>query len=319
MLLQSGLRLGHSIVRFASTTAAAATTSASASTATRAAMITVTRDSLPADKDGKPGASTGVAIVAFNTPHNLNAFTAELGQQFEATMSKLAVDPTLRAVVLTGNGRAFSGGGDLQFLLDRSKETAMNNAFIMKAFYRRFLSIRKVPVPTIAAINGPAVGAGFCVALACDLRLAATDAKMGVNFVKIGITPGMAGTHILPAISNPQIAARLCLTGDLISGAEAKELGLVTSVEQPDQLVPRALDLARRIANNSPRATRRLVMMLRGRVDQGLEQALWTEADAQASCYSEPDLIEGINAVKEKRAPKFVDFGAPLMPGGSQE
>lgn len=124
----------------------------------------------------------------------------------------------------------------------------------------------------------------------------------------------MAGTHILPAVTNPQVAAMLCMTGDLIKADEAKSLGIVLNVEPAEKLVENAVGLARRIAVNSPRAMRRLVMMQRTRVDEGLEKALWQEADAQGLCYTEPDLLEGVSAVKEKRPANFTDFvsGIPV-------
>ena len=127
-----------------------------------------------------------VAIVTLNDPKKLNALNASMGEEFKSLVNKLCEDADtkgLGAVVLTGEGRAFSAGGDLQFLRSRSRDSPTRNAIIMRRFYERFLSLRKLPVPIVAAINGPAIGAGLAVALACDVRVAAEGAKMGITFV----------------------------------------------------------------------------------------------------------------------------------------
>jgi enoyl-CoA hydratase/carnithine racemase len=179
----------------------------------------------------------------------------------------------------------------------------------MRHFYQTFLSIRHLPVPTIAAINGHAVGAGACITLACDIRLMSLDAKFGLNFVKLGLTPGMGGSHTLSLLTNPQVAARIILTGDLVSATEAKELGMVLETyEDPEKLMRGALDLARRIAANSPVAVRAATRTLRLRIDDGLERALWREADTQGLAYAGADMKEGLDAIKNKRTPLFKDF-----------
>ncbi len=125
--------------------------------------------------------SVGVAVLTLNRPRTLNAMTIDMGIAFEQHIASLRNNPAVRAVVLTGSGSGFSAGGDLQFLLARSADTPFNNAVEMRAFYKRFMSLRSLPVPIIAAINGPAIGAGLCVAAACDMRVVAAKAKLGMS------------------------------------------------------------------------------------------------------------------------------------------
>ena len=169
--------------------------------------------------------------------------------------------------------------------------------------------MRLLPLPVIAAINGPAIGAGLCFALACDIRMAAAHAKFGFTFVGLGLHPGMGITHLLASVAGYETAYKLLLSGDTFSGLEAKELRLVSQVSEDGPACLReAMVLAKRIAHQSPVAVRLTVRSLRQKQDVGLEQALWREADGQALGYSTPDCAEGIEAVAEKRAPRFVQY-----------
>lgn len=249
-----------------------------------------------------------MAVLRLNRPEKLNAMTAELGDAFAEAVAVLGRQEAagLGAVVVTGEGKAFSAGGDLQFLRDRHADTPSRNAPIMRAFYQRFLCVRSLPVPVIAAINGPAIGAGLCFALACDVRIAAPKAKMGLTFATLGLHPGMGATHFLPSIVGPQVASELLLTGKLILGEEAAQCGLVArTAEDP---LAAAIESASAMASAAPIAVRTTVRTLRLRQDVGLEQALWREADAQAQCYASADYAEGLAAVAEKRPARFTQF-----------
>ncbi|KAJ3218359.1 hypothetical protein HDU67_005908 [Dinochytrium kinnereticum] len=249
---------------------------------------TASSDYFLVSRDEVDGKKTGVVTVQFNRPKNLNALTAEMGK---------------------GSGRAFSAGGDLAFLRARTKTPAPRNAEIMRKFYASFLSIRELPVPTIAAINGHAIGAGACLALACDLRVMEEGkGRFGLNFVRIGLTPGMAGTHTLPRVTNPQVAARLILTGDLINAKEAQSLGVVLKSVPEGQVLSESLSIARRIATASPIAVRGATRSLRLTMDDNMERALWREADAQGLAYGAGDMAEGLDALAEGREPVYRDF-----------
>eukprot|EP01133_Synstelium_polycarpum_P012359 gene12359-14499_t len=251
------------------------------------------------------GAYSGVSILKLNKPNQLNALTFEMGQEFKRCVDQLAADKTLRCLILTGAGKAFSAGGDLNFLMERAHSTPIDNAETMERFYNTYLYIRRIPVPIISAINGHAIGAGFCLALATDLRLASSKARLGLTFVGLGIHPGMGCTHFLPRLIGHQAAARLLLTGDIIQGEEAKRLGAILDVVEPDQLMPQALEMANRIAKQSVVSVVTLTKTLRNIQNTGLDTSLAREADAQAQCYSHQDIVEGVTAIKEQRPAKF--------------
>lgn len=249
-----------------------------------------------------------VKIVTLNSPNNLNAMTVSLGDAFCKAIEDLRMLPPaeLRVVVLTGEGRAFSAGGDLSFLEERRVASPTSNAITMRAFYERFLSVRSLPVPVIACINGPAIGAGLCLAMGTDIRVTHDKAKLGFTFCGLGLHPGMGCTHTISSAAGGQAAARMLLTADVISGADAAKVGFVSSSE-PDAAAALAesLGIARRVAAQSPLAVRATVATLRRAANTGLDAALAREADAQAQSYASADYAEGLAALREKRPPAF--------------
>ena len=250
-----------------------------------------------------------VKIITLNNPSKLNPMTVALGDSFQEHVSALSSLPPaeLRCVLLTGEGRAFSAGGDLGFLEDRKTASPTSNASTMLAFYSRFLrTLRAVPVPVICLINGPAIGAGCAVTMGADIRVTHDDNKLGFNFVRLGLHPGMGSTHTIAAAASRQAAARLLLTGEIVSGAEAQRLGLVAA-SLPDAASARdeAFRLARGIAEQSPLAVRATLRTLRLSADAGLSEALEREADAQAQSYASADYAEGLAGLREKRTPSF--------------
>merc|ERR1712150_283760 len=235
-------------------------------------------------------------------PDKMNAMNLPLADAFGKVVATLVADPSpYGAVVVTGAGSSFSAGGDLYWLRKRHEEAPNKNAQIMREFYNRFLCVRQIPLPVVAAINGPAIGAGLCFAMACDVRVAAKTAKLGFTFVGLGIHPGMGATHFVANAAGAETAARLLLTGDIISGAEAKDLGIVSQVaEDGPAAVEAAMAVAARMAAQAPIAVRATVLSLRRRQDDGLDCALQREADAQATCYNSSDFLEGLDAVEQK-------------------
>lgn len=243
-----------------------------------------------------------IITLTLNHPETLNAMTAEMGDELIDLVHTLNQDQSARVLILTGAGRAFSSGGAMRGLESRASGTTAGTP---KDFYKRFLTLRQLEIPTIAVINGPAVGAGFCVALACDLRVAAANARMGLNFVRLGIHPGMAATFTTPRIVGMAKACEVIFTGRLYTGEEAFALGLANRVAPVDKLMDEALALAREIAGNAPIALRLAKRALyRGEADL-LEAALDIESEHQAQTFTTEDAKEGIAAAREKRAPKF--------------
>jgi len=254
-----------------------------------------------------------VVHLTFNDPDHLNAMTRAMGEAFSERIADLAGDPTVRCVVLSGTGRAFSAGGDLDMIQGHADSGRARPGLArrdirgtMRAFYKLFLSVRDLPCPSIAAINGAAIGAGFCLALACDLRILARQARVGLNFTRLALHPGMAATWILPRLVGPALAAELLYTSRLIRGEEAGALGLANRVVDRDEVLPSAMELADEVAASAPLAVRGVKRALERSLAASLEDQLSFEASEQALCFESEDVHEGLAAVREKRAPRFV-------------
>jgi enoyl-CoA hydratase len=251
--------------------------------------------------------NTGGAFATLTLNHaaSRNAMTVGMGEAFEEEVKKLRQDARLRAVILTGAGQAFSAGGDLTFLRARISDSREGNIAAMRAFYSRFLCLRELQCPVIAAINGHAIGAGFCVALACDFRVVAKGSRLAVNFTKIGIHPGMGATFSIPRLIGRTHANDLLLTGREITAEEAVAIGIANVACEKDGAVREALKLAESLGSASKIAVKETLHTLRGS-EVDLDAALQREAEAQAECYAHgADLDEALTALVEKRAPKF--------------
>ena len=259
--------------------------------------------------------NTKVGTITLQSPESFNALTMEMAAAFHNTITQIRHDLTegkqnVNSIVLMGAGdKAFSAGGNVAWLKSLRHNTIPENEALMLNFYQSFLCIRKVPVPVVAALQGPAVGAGCCLALACDLRVAAAHkaAILGFTFSRLGIHSGMGGSHLLQQVL-PQTALsnELLLTGKTIGGEEALRLGLVNAVSTDPK--EKARQLAIEIANQNPMAIRTMITTLRYQQDKGLDEALRLEAKAQAVCYSRNDWGEGVDAAIEKREPVFDDY-----------
>lgn len=250
----------------------------------------------------------GVVLVTLNDPDRRNAMTAAMGDALRETFADLAGDDGLRCAVLTGAGSAFSAGGDLAMLEEHSRRASKEGfdaTTEMREFYERFLTLRNFPVPIVAAVNGHAIGAGACIALACDITVVADDARFGLNFSRIGIHPGMGGSWLLPRLAGRQRAAEMLYTGRLATGREIAAYGIAVESLPTTDVLPRGLEIAGEVATSAPQVVRQLKQSLQETWDRTLEEQLDAEAAFQAINYATEDVDEGLAAVRERRPPEF--------------
>ena len=179
----------------------------------------------------------------------------------------------------------------------------------MHSFYSLYLSVRDLDVPSIAAINGAAIGAGFCFALACDIRIAASSARLALNFASLGLHPGMGGTWTLPRLVGPAVAAELLYSGRVIDPDEAVRLGLINRTVAPEDVLPEAEELAGQIAAAAPIAIRGIKRAMTASASSSIEHQLEIEASEQALCFETKDVQAGLAAARERRATTPEDFG----------
>lgn len=249
--------------------------------------------------------SEGVALLTLDNPDQRNAMSDQMTSSWVAAIDELAADRSVRAVVVTGEGSAFCSGGNTSWIASEPDATVDHLRERMLPFYRAWLSVRRLEVPTIAAINGPAIGAGLCLALACDIRYAAAGARLGVPFVRLGMHAGMAGTYLLPEVVGPAAARDLLLTGRVVDADEALRLGMVSRVIEPAGFLDEVLATADQVAATAPVASRLTKLALRDGGHADFEAGLQWEALAQPLTLATEDLQEGIRAAQEKRPPRF--------------
>jgi 2-(1,2-epoxy-1,2-dihydrophenyl)acetyl-CoA isomerase len=252
-----------------------------------------------------------IVILRMNRPEERNAISdIEACNQFVDLCGEIAVDESVSVVILVGTDPAFSAGGNLKRMRDRQgfapKETpiATRNSY-RQSIQRIPLALYELDVPTIAAVNGPAIGAGLDLALMCDIRIASEKARFAESFVKVGIVPGDGGAWLLPRTVGLSKAAELSFTGDTIDAVEAREIGLVSQVVPHESLMEAAMDLATRIAANPVHSLRLTKRLLREGQHMRLSSLLEMSAAFQALAHETDDHREALDAWLEKRSPKF--------------
>jgi len=246
-----------------------------------------------------------IAVLSLNQPAKLNALSFAMADEFEKAVASIRADQDIRVLIITGCGGSFSAGGDLNTtfaIYDPPPALAQPG---VESFYKKFLSVKTLEIPTIAVLKGNVVGAAVCLALACDLRIASTDARITVSFIKLGLSPGMGGTYLLPRLIGPSRALEMFLTGEVLNGHQALDIGLVNHVSETNDLEAFAMDLAVKIANNAPVAARLIKKAVYQGLNNDLDSSLEFEAMAQVICASTQDMREGIAALREKRPPSF--------------
>ena len=244
-----------------------------------------------------------VAIVTVNRPEALNALNLETIQELRSALQAVATDDSVRAVVLTGAGeKAFIAGADIKYM---STLTVLEARAWGALGHACASLLESMPKPTIAAINGFALGGGCEMALGCDIRYASTKAKLGQPEINLGILPGWGGSQRLPRVVGLGIAKELIFTGRMVDAAEAARIGLVNAAFEPEELLPKTLELAQQLAGKSPSAMafakQATNLALQGSVADGLAQ----EATLFAALFATEDQSEGMGAFIEKRPPSF--------------
>lgn len=242
------------------------------------------------------------AIITISRPEALNALNGQVLEEFDSALDEAAADEDVRALIITGAGRAFVAGADIgvqsQFDVAAGRQWGRKGSAILR-------KLEKIEIPTIAAVNGFALGGGCELALACDLIVASTKAKFGQPEVGLGITPGFSGTQRLPRKIGAAKAKELIFTGEMITGEEAERIGLVNQVVEPDALMETVKALAARIVKNAPIAVKYAKACIDRGLDMDLDNGIAIENELFAMCYATEDQREGMTAFLSKRPPAF--------------
>ncbi|HYC81620.1 MAG TPA: enoyl-CoA hydratase/isomerase family protein [Solirubrobacterales bacterium] len=243
-----------------------------------------------------------VAVLRLANGERRNVLDVATATAMQEAVERLGRDPGVRCLVIAGSDGVFASGADIRELESASAEENL-------AYNRRLRAavnaVAALPVPTIAALNGHAIGGGLELALACLLRIASREAKLGLPEAKLGIIPATGGLARLPALVSPAVAAELALTGELITGAEAKELGLVNRAVAPERVLDTALELAEKIARVAPLSAQAIVESLRRDVNLPIADANLRVEDRLAALLVSRDRREGARAFLERRQPEF--------------
>jgi 2-(1,2-epoxy-1,2-dihydrophenyl)acetyl-CoA isomerase len=247
-----------------------------------------------------------IVTLTLNRPDRLNALNNDLSSALNEALTRIAADLSINVVILTGAGRAFCAGGDLGDIgKGRERGDADQLAPLLRSGMQAVLKLRTIPQPVIAAVNGPAAGAGMNLALACDIRIALDGAVFGQNFAKVGLFPDYGGTYFLPELVGPSVAAEMFYTGEMIDTPTAHRLGIVNHVVPADQFEAEVQSLAKKISDGPQVAIRAVKQTVFGRQKDKLTEALELEVEHQIKCFHSEDCREGIRAFLEKRAPNF--------------
>jgi 2-(1,2-epoxy-1,2-dihydrophenyl)acetyl-CoA isomerase len=250
----------------------------------------------------------GVALLSFNRPDRMNALSAEIGERLLAVLPALADDPEIGAIVMTGEGRAFSAGGDVKTMTEPRERYDAELEDMARSLRRRMEIARLLhesPLPTIAMIRGPAVGAGFSLALACDLRIGGESARLGTAFARVGYSGDYGGSYFLTRLVGPAKARELYFTAELLDAQRALALGLLNRVVPDAELERETLGLASRLAAGPRIAFSYMKKNLNAAETRSLAEVLDLEAWHHTRCGQSEEHREAARAFAEKRDPIF--------------
>jgi len=248
----------------------------------------------------------GVGRITLNRPETLNAWTVEFGDRLRALVTGEAADPAVRAVLITGAGRGFSSGADLKAGFEPHPDDGGPDVRgELEGYHPIITGLRDLEKPVVAAVNGPAVGIGCSLALACDLILVAESAYFGLAFVNIGLVPDGGSTIFVPAAVGKARAFQMALLGERVSAAQAVDWGLANAVHPDDELLTAADELVTRLAGGPTRSYAASKQALNRVLYRGIDAQLALEAELQHALARTGDFVEGALAFVEKRPPRF--------------
>lgn len=250
--------------------------------------------------------SDNILTITLNRPEKLNAFIGHMRRDLAEALEHAGSERSVRVVVITGAGRGFCAGGDVEFMADlMERRNSEEFSRILGAGRRVILAIRQMTKPVIAAVNGVAAGAGCNLALACDLRIASTAATFTQSFVKVGLNPDWGGTYFLPRLVTPNKACELFFLGETINAQDALRLNIVNQVVAQEDLESATQQLAERLRAAPPISLASAKQAIYTSEAHDLETMLRHETEAQLRCFESDDGHEGIRAFLEKREPRF--------------
>jgi 2-(1,2-epoxy-1,2-dihydrophenyl)acetyl-CoA isomerase len=249
--------------------------------------------------------ASGVATISLNRPKKLNAFDHAMHEELSDALGAAAEDDEIRCIVLRGEGRGFSAGADLAEIIENADGDPDLGEYLRRTYGRLVKQMVGIPKPILAALHGPVYGAGFGLALACDLRIAAESAKFSVAFIKIGLMPDAGVTFFLPRIVGLGRAIEMSMLGDAVEADEAQRIGLVNKVAADDSLAEESQALAEHLATLPTAALGRMKTAIHANFEADLETALEREAEGQTFCGYTQDHKEGVAAFFEKREAIF--------------
>lgn len=243
-----------------------------------------------------------VLIIRLHEPEKRNALTMDIRHELLTALSKAEQDPNIRCIVLTGEGKAFSAGGDLSALKDLKPLEGRKRLQSAHPLMMKMLEMEK---PIIAAVNGAAAGAGFSLLLLCDMIISSEDAFFVQSFVHVGLVPDFAAIHFLPALIGVQRAKELMFLGERISAKDAYQLGIINKIVAADRLMDETLKLAKKLSEKAPNSIGLTKKLMNVNLNRDLRVLLEMEAQAQEICFQTEDFKEGVQAFFEKRPPQF--------------
>jgi enoyl-CoA hydratase len=247
----------------------------------------------------------GIAVLTLNRPETLNSWNQKMRDELRDAVRDLVADDSLRVLVITGTGRAFSAGEDVRGMQGLAEISTRGFRRVVRGIHNVFDEIEAIEVPVIAAINGVAAGGGLELALSCDFRLAAETAKLGFPESNVGLIPGSGGCSRLVKLVGIAKAKRLVMTGEMIPAPQALALGLVEEVLPADRLMPRAMELAKQLAGKAPLALGLAKVVLNACVNVDPDTGRHIERLGQSILKKTEDHLEGAKAFGEKRRPEF--------------